>query len=50
MMVSTYCRLLAEIKRRPARVFDGPIRLGRIAKWGLAARWFLLPPRRSALP
>jgi len=50
MMVSTYWRLLEEIERRPDRVLAGPVRLGRWQKLRIAARWLLLPPRRSSLP
>jgi len=50
MMVSTYWRLLEKIERSPGRVLAGPVRLGRWQKLGIAARWLLLPPRRSSLP
>ncbi len=50
MMTSTYWRLLEEIQRRPDRVLAGPVRLGRWRKLRIAARWLLLPPRRSSLP
>jgi len=50
MMIDTYHRLLGRIKRRPREVFARRVRLGRFEKLGIAARWALLPPRRSALP
>ncbi len=50
MMVSIYHGLLRQIERRPQDVFSRRIRLGRLRKLGVAARWILLPPRRSALP
>lgn len=50
MMVSVYHGLLEEIARRPTEVLRRRVRLGRPRKLAIAARWFLLPPRRSALP
>lgn len=50
MMMTVYSRLLDEIQRRPGDVFRRRIRLGRWRKLAIAARWTLLPPRRSALP
>ena len=50
MMMSVYHRLLDEIARRPADVFTRRVRLGPLQKAIAAARWVLLPPRRSGLP
>ena len=50
MMMTVYHRLFEKIKRRPGDVFLGRVRLGRLKKLRIAARWLLLPPRRSALP
>ena len=50
MMTTVYHRLLAAIERRPSEVFRRRVRLSRWQKLGIAARWALLPPRRSALP
>ena len=50
MMASVYSRLLEEIARRPQDLLRRRIRLGRVRKLWIAARWLLLPPRRSALP
>lgn len=50
MMTTVYHRLLERISRRPGQVFHGRVRLSRWRKLGIAARWMLLPARRSALP
>jgi len=50
MMTAVYYRLLERIRRRPGDVLLGRVRLGRAEKLRIAARWTLLPPRRSALP
>lgn len=50
MMIHTYWRLLEAIARQPRRVFYGRVRLSGWEKLRIAARWSLLPPRRSALP
>ena len=50
MMLATYYRLLEEIDRHRDRLFERRVRLARSTKLLTAARWFLLPPRRSALP
>jgi len=50
MMTNVYHRLLQRIARRPGRVFRGRVGLSRGQKLGIAARWTLLPARRSALP
>jgi phytoene synthase len=47
LMMGTYHALLRQIACRPSDVFRRRIRLGRLKKLGLAARWFLLPPRKS---
>lgn len=49
MMVSIYRGLLEKIKRRPADVLRGRIRLSRPQKLRIAARWTLLPPRAASL-
>ena len=43
LMMGTYHALLREIALRPGDVFRRRIRVGRLKKLGLAARWFLLP-------
>jgi phytoene synthase len=50
MMVETYYRLLEAIAREPRRVLRGRVRLSGWERLRIAARWTLLPPRRSALP
>ncbi|HBO45470.1 MAG TPA: squalene/phytoene synthase family protein [Planctomycetaceae bacterium] len=50
MMIDVYHRLLGHIERNPGAVFRQRVRLGRIEKMQVAARWLLLPPRREALP
>ncbi len=50
MMTTIYYRLLEQIERRPSEVFRRRVRLSRLRKLGIAARWLLLPARRSALP
>jgi phytoene synthase len=50
MMTTVYHRLLERISHRPGRVFRGRVGLSRRQKLGIAARWMLLPARRSALP
>jgi len=50
MMFEVYHRLLGRIERDPGAVFRRRVRLGRIEKMRVAARWILLPPRREALP
>lgn len=50
MMVSTYHRLLERIASRPREAFARRVRLGRLEKLWIAARWALLPPRRTDLP
>ena len=50
MMTSLYGGLLRRIEAAPARVLDGRVRLGRLRKLAIAARWTLLPPRRPSLP
>ena len=50
MMTATYHALLQEIARRPRQVLSRRVRLGRWQKLRIAARWRLLPPRRSSLP
>ena len=49
LMMATYRSLLRKIARCPADVFRGPMRLSGFAKARLAARWWLLPPRKAAL-
>lgn len=50
MMTAIYHRLLERIERRPSEVFRRRVRLTRWEKLAVAARWALLPARRSALP
>ncbi len=50
MMLSLYHRLLEKALRRRRDLLARRIRLGRWQKLCTAARWVLLPPRRSALP
>jgi len=50
MMLSIYHRLLDKIARRPGEVLLHRVRLNRWQKLAIAARWALLPPRRTALP
>ena len=50
MMTATYHALLQKIASRPRHVLTGRVRLGRWQKLRIAARWRLLPPRRSSLP
>jgi len=50
MMTTVYYRLLEQIARRPSEVFRCRVGLSRWSKLGIAARWALLPARRSALP
>jgi phytoene synthase len=50
MMTDTYWRLLEAIARQPRRVLSGRVRLSGWEKLRIAARWSLLPPRRSGLP
>jgi len=50
MMTATYHTLLQRIARRPRQVVARRVHLGRWQKLRIAARWMLLPPRRSSLP
>jgi len=50
MIMSVYYRLLERIERCPSEVFRRRVRLSRREKLCIAARWALLPARRSALP
>jgi 15-cis-phytoene synthase len=50
MMMSVYYRLLCRVERAGADVLRGRVRLKRSEKLRIAARWFLLPPGRAALP
>lgn len=50
MIMSVYYRLLERIERRPSEVFRRRIVLSRLDKLCIAARWALLPVRRSSLP
>jgi len=50
MMMGVYYRLLGRIERDPAAVFRGRVRVGRVERLRLAARWLLLPPARRSLP
>ncbi|MCR4410889.1 MAG: squalene/phytoene synthase family protein [Thermoguttaceae bacterium] len=50
MMTSLYHHLLDEVLRRRRELFVRRIRLGAWSKLRIAARWALLPPRRSSLP
>lgn len=50
MMTTVYYRLLEQIARRPSEVLRRRVGLSRWSKLGIAARWALLPARRSALP
>ncbi len=49
LLMATYRGLLRQISRRPAMVFRRRIRLGRLKKLQLLARWSLLPPRKGDL-
>jgi len=50
MMLGVYHRLLQKIERDPAAVFVRRVRLGRLERLFLVARWLLLPASRRALP
>jgi 15-cis-phytoene synthase len=50
MMLAIYHRLLEEIAREPDEVFSRRVTISGWGKLTTAARWALLPPRRSALP
>ena len=50
MLIDVYYRLFLQIERDPAQVFRRRVQLSRRRKLMLAARWTLLPPRRSSLP
>jgi phytoene synthase len=50
LMTSIYHRLLREIQRRPGDVFRRRVQLPRWRRLALAARWAVLPARRSDLP
>ena len=50
MMMTVYYRLLQKIERADDRLFAQRLRLTRWEKLRIAARWLLLPPRRTALP
>jgi squalene-associated FAD-dependent desaturase len=43
LMMASYHALLQKIARHPAKVFCGPVRLSKLKKIQLAARWMLLP-------
>jgi 15-cis-phytoene synthase len=47
LMMATYRALLAKIKRRPGDVLRGRVRLGRVRKLWIAARWTLFPPKSA---
>jgi len=49
LLMATYHALLHEIARRPASVFRRRIRLSRLKKLQLLARWSLWPPRKGDL-
>jgi 15-cis-phytoene synthase len=49
MTMAVYRALLQKIKQCPSDVFVRRIRLGRLRKLQIAARWALLPPRTAAL-
>jgi len=50
MMTATYHALLERIARRPREILVRRVCLSGWKKLRIAARWMLLPPRRSALP
>jgi len=50
LMISTYWSLLQKIAARPEAVMRGRVRVSRIKRLQLFARWMFLPPRRSSLP
>lgn len=50
MMTSIYYALLIAVRQRGPAVLRGRVRLTRWTKLRIAARWLLLPPRRSVLP
>ena len=50
LMMETYHALLEAIRRRPADVFTRRIRVGRLRKLWLVARWTLLPVRENGPP
>jgi phytoene synthase len=50
LLLDVYHRLLGRIRRRPADVLVRRVRLSCWQKLGVASRWMLLPPRRTALP
>jgi phytoene synthase len=50
MMAATYYGLLEAIASQPRRVLRGRVRLSLLERLRIAARWILLPARRSALP
>jgi phytoene synthase len=50
LLTDVYHRLLGRIQRHPADVLVRRVRLSSGQKLRVAARWLLLPPRRTALP
>jgi phytoene/squalene synthetase len=50
LLMDVYHQLLRRIQRRPADVLVRRVRLSSWQKLRVAARWILLPPRRTALP
>jgi 15-cis-phytoene synthase len=49
LMTTTYGALLHEIARRPEAVLHGRVRVGRLKRTLLFARWAILPPRKVFL-
>jgi len=49
LIMATYHELLREIAKRPAEVLHRRIRIGRLKRLQLIARWALLPARKDAL-
>ena len=49
MMTMVYHRLFTRIRSDPAAVLRRRVRLSRIDKLAIAARWMLLPPRKPKL-
>jgi 15-cis-phytoene synthase len=49
LMTATYQTLLRKIASQPGEILLGRVRLGRLRKLRLAARWAFLPPRKESL-
>ncbi len=50
MMMDTYHRLLAKVRRHANEIFKRRLTLDWRSKAAVGLRWFLLPPRKAAVP